>query len=165
MIKNGTDKTIFLSLLRNGQGLTKACKKMGYDPKEASEYLKDTDNASFLYEVEQAFKLGLSDVMLKREKVIKSVTTSTDSIEVIDIVLDKFISQPVYWGDGLNEYQKEELEDEDGLGVIPITEEMVIQGLARFGNLYEVATAYGQKYRELIEIVTGNSKLRYLLRS
>lgn len=164
MIQNGTDKTIFLSLLRNGQGLTKACKKMGYDPKEASEYLNDTANSSLSEEVDNAFKLGLIDAISKREKAIKSSTSSTDSIAVLDAILDKFISQPVYWGDGLNEYQREELEDEEGMGVIPITDEMVIQGLARFGNLYEVATAYGQQYNEIIEIVAGNSKLRYLLR-
>lgn len=164
MIQNGTDKTIFLSLLRNGQGLTKACKKMGYDPKDASEYLNDTENSSLTEEVINAFKLGLADIMQKREKAIKSESSSSDSIAMLDEILDKFISQPVYWGDGLNEFQREELDDDEGMGVIPITDEMVIQGVARFGNLYEVATAYGQKYSEIMEIVAGNSKLRYLLR-
>lgn len=161
MINDEVEESIFLNLIRNGQGLTKSCMKMGYGLKVASIYLQDEANFALLGKVENAFKLGLIDVIEKRETAMKN---SSDQMLQINMMLDSFISNPIFWGDGLNEFQKEELEDEDGLGVIPITDDMILEGLALYGNLHEVSTAYSLEYKELLQIVVSYPKLKRLIR-
>ena len=69
MFDKDVDRDIFLSLIQNGQGFSKACLRLGLAVKEASEYYERNDE--FKKIVDHAFKLGLVDIASLRSKALK----------------------------------------------------------------------------------------------
>lgn len=156
MLVDENKKTIFLSLIKNGLGLSGASAKMGLCPKMVSEtYLSDPDWKS---EIDNAFDIGLADLTLKREEALEN---KDDNLEELSKLLAVFPSQPTLWGCELNEFQLEELEE---TGSIPISHDMIKRSLAIHGSLREVATSFMLTYTELIEIALSDVELRKLLR-
>ena len=155
MFKTEIDKDIFYSLIRNGQGFSKACLRLNFSVKEMGEYYER--NEEFKKHLDNAFKLGLVDIASLREKALKD---GKGTFIGLDEQLNKFIGAVHLWGCALNEFQREELEES---GVIPITVDMIISGFELYGNLREVATAYQLAYDELLSIVSCQPELRKYL--
>ena len=154
--ENDVTKTLFLNLIRQGIGFSLSCSKLSIDIMQASiEYLKDADLKS---EIDNAFKLGLMDLMTEKEKILTQQENKYHLAELNQMIL-AFISKPCLWASGLNKFQLQALKED---GYLYISSEMILQGMATYGNLQEVATAYGQTYQELLEVVCSDPKLRHL---
>jgi hypothetical protein len=165
-------KTNFLSLINLGHGFSKSCAKMSIDIKKASEYYQSKEGKTFAKEIRLKMKQGLSLYLSEYKKVLKLDKEMFGKRELLPILEDSignFISTVNLWGCGLNEFQKEELEESgkdelEGDGAIPITEEMISTGIEIYGNLREVATAYELTYDELICVVGCYPQLKKLLK-
>lgn len=154
--ENDVTKTLFLNLIRQGIGFSLSCSKLSIDIMQASiEYLKDAELKS---EIDNAFKLGLIDIITEKEKVLKDQENKYHLAELNQMIL-AFISKPCLWCSGLNKFQLEALKED---GYLYISSEMILQGISTYGNIQEVATAYGQTYQEILEVVCSDPKLRYL---
>lgn len=155
--ENDITKTLFLNLIRQGIGFSLSCSKLSINIMQASiEYL---DNAELRSEIDNAFKLGLIDIITEKEKILKNQENKYHLAE-LNQMIETFISKPCLWGSGLNEFQLEALKED---GYLYISSEMILKGVATYGNLQEVATAYGQTYEEILEVVCSDPKLKNLL--
>lgn len=152
IFKSQNEKTIFLSLIKNGLGLSGACAKLGLSPFEVSEIY--SSNVELTNQIDEAFTLGLAELTIKVEGA-----RGTEDFDRWDKLLRVFPSKPALWGCGLNEYQLEELEES---GVIPITKGMVKTSIAMVGNLRDVATSLCLEYRELIDLINNEFELKEL---
>lgn len=156
MFTDEIEKSIFLNLLKQGIGFSLSCSKVSIDIIQASlVYLDDADLRS---EIDNAFKLGLVDILAERDKLLKSDDKS--HLMELNEMIKSFISKPCLWCSGLNSFQKENL-DEDGY--IYISSEMILKGISMYGNLCEAATAYGLSHSDILDIVNADPKLRNLL--
>lgn len=150
MFKTSEEKSIFLTLIQNGLGLSGACIKMGLSIKEVSEvYQRDEE---WKNSIDKAFMLGLAEVALEVQR-----SRGTEKHGEAKKVLNRFPSKPVLWACGLNEFQLEVLQEE---GVIPITEGMIKTAVAMCGNLPDVATSLCLQYKELMDLINQNFALK-----
>lgn len=155
MFTDEITKITFLNLLKQGIGFSLSCGKVSIDVKTASiEYLKDAELRS---EIDNAFKLGLVDILSEKDKVLKREDKS--HLVELNEMIKSFISKPHLWCSGLNSFQMEALKEH---GYLYISSEMILKGIAMYGNLHEAATAFGQTYSEILEIVCADPKLRNL---
>lgn len=151
-------KSIFLNLLKQGLGFSLSCSKVSIDIEQASiKYLEDADLKD---EIDNAFKLGLVDLLAENDKILKQ--EDKEYLIEINQLIKGFISKPCLWCSGLNSFQMEAMKED---GYLYISSEMILKGVAIYGNLYETATAYGQTYSEILEVVHSDTKLRNSLTS
>lgn len=156
MFNDDIHETLFFNLLRTGAGFSLSCIKSSLCIEKASVFYEE--DKTFSKKVGEAIQLGLLELMTERDKILQEQENKYHFAEINEAI-KSFISKVNLWACGLNEFQIEALEEE---GYIYISSELILKGIALYGNLHETATAYAQTYEQMLDIVCSDPKLRYL---